>query len=139
MIIRSPVQLDFALSYRYDDDPSGITIPITLRYLGRALDVWGIVDPGAAVCLFKRELGEELGIPIEQGEPIRLDSLGGPLDAFGHEVILQTGDLVFESIVYFAKYPNLARNLLGRQGWLRKLLLALNDNDNLLYLNSLGD
>jgi hypothetical protein len=36
------------------------------------------------------------------------------------------------------KYPNLPRNLLGRQGWLRNLKLAVIDYDNLLYLSSYG-
>jgi hypothetical protein len=30
---------------------------------------------------------------------------------------------------------NLRRNLLGRQGWLRKLRIAVIDYDNLLYLS----
>ncbi|MGH9766941.1 MAG: hypothetical protein ACREAB_05840 [Blastocatellia bacterium] len=57
------------------------------------------------------------------------------LEAFGHEVTLQTGQLVFQSTVYFAKYHGLPRNLLGRRGWLRNLRLALIDYDNLLYLS----
>lgn len=65
-----------------------------------------------------------------------LSSLGGPLEAFGHEVTLQTGTLVFHSLVYFAKYPGLPRNILGRQGWLRNLRLAIIDYDNLLYLSA---
>jgi hypothetical protein len=36
------------------------------------------------------------------------------------------------------KYPNLPRNLLGQQGWLRNLKLAVIDYDNLLYLISYG-
>ena len=48
--------------------------------------------------------------------PIVLLSLGSPLEAFGHEVTLQTGTLAFQSLVYFAKYPWLPRNILGRQG-----------------------
>ena len=40
-----------------------------------------------------------------------------------------------QSVVYFAKYPGLPRNLLGRQGWLRNLRLGVIDYDNLLYLS----
>ena len=133
-----PAQLGFSLAFHYSDEATGITVPIALRYEGREIETKAIVDPGAAVCLFKREHGEELGIPIEQGEPVTLDSLGGPIQAFGHEVVLQTGDIVFESIVYFAKYHGLKRNLLGRQGWGRKILIGINDNDCVLYLNSLA-
>jgi hypothetical protein len=89
--------------------------------------------------LFSRELAEDLSIPVETGLPIRLDSLGGTLEAFGHEVSLQTCGLTFTSVVYFAKYPSLRRNLLGRQGWLRQLRLAIVDYANLLYLSRYDD
>lgn len=129
------LQLTFNEEIRYRDDPTGISLPAFLSYDGKTICVPAKVDPGAAVCLFKREHGEELGVPVEQGIPKVLYSIGGALDAFGHEVILQTGDLVFESLVYFAKYPHLPCNLLGRQGWLRKLRLAVIDYDNRLYLS----
>lgn len=131
-------QLSFAQEHRYPDDDTGIPLVVKLTYAGQSLEVRAKVDPGAAVCLFSHEDGRDLGIPIEQGIPMRLNGLAGTLDAFGHEVTLQTGDIAFQSLVYFAKYPNLQRNLLGRQGWLRNLRLALVDYDNLLYLSAYG-
>ena len=131
-------QLDFAEEHRYKDDKEGIPIRVKLSYGDKTIRVTAKVDPGAAVCLFTHEVGLTLGIPIEQGIPIRLGSLAGSLDAFGHEVTLQTGEIAFQSFVYFAKYPNVPRNLLGRQGWLRNLKLGLIDYDNLLYLSAYG-
>jgi hypothetical protein len=78
-------------------------------------------------------------VPIEQGLPIRLGTLTGSLEAFGHEARVQTGKLAFDSIVYFAKHPGLPRNILGRRGWLRNLRLAVVDYDNRLYLNAYDD
>ncbi len=129
-------QLDFAQEYRYPDDEEGIGISINLAYGNQTFRVDAKVDPGSAVCLFSHEVGLKLGISIEQGVPIRLGGLSGSLEAFGHEVILQTGDIAFQSLVYFAKYPGLQRNLLGRQGWLRNLRLGVIDYDNLLYLSA---
>ncbi len=129
-------QLDFAEAYPYKDDETGIPIEIRLSYAGTSIEVTAKVDCGAAVCLFSHEDGRDLGIPIEQGIPKRLGGLAGSLDAYGHEVTLQTGDIAFQSIVYFAKYPGLQRNLLGRRGWLRNLRLAVIDYDNLLYLSA---
>jgi hypothetical protein len=128
-------ELRFEYEYQYKDDADGITLPVRLSHDGRIINTTGNVDPGAAVCLFSREDGLDLGIPIEEGIPLRLRGLTGTLDAFGHEVTLQTGELVFQSIVYFAKHPALTRNLLGRQGWLRNLRLGLIDYDHLLYLS----
>jgi hypothetical protein len=129
--------LTFTEQFNYADDPAGILLPVTLSYGGKTLSTNAKVDPGAAVCLFSLEIGLQLGVPVESDIPIVLTSfLGGALDAFGHEVILETGNLTFQTTVYFAKYPGLPRNFLGRQGWLRKLKLGLIDYDNLLYLNA---
>lgn len=131
-------QLNFTEERRYKDDDDGIPILVRLTYAGTSIEVTAKVDTGSAVCLFSHEDGLDLGISVEQGIPKRLGGLAGSLDAFGHEVTLQTGNIAFQSFVYFAKYPNLPRNLLGRQGWLRNLKLGVIDYDNLLYLSAYG-
>lgn len=133
------IQLTFEQEHQYKDSEEGIAIEVTLCYEEQTFAAQAKVDPGAAVCLFSNEIGQRLGIPIEQGIPKRLGGLTGSLDAFGHEVTLQTGDIAFQSIVYFAKYPGLQRNLLGQQGWLRNLRLAVIDYDNVLYLSAYDD
>lgn len=132
-------QLTFTQEHHYKDDDGGIPLSVTISYGAITTRVDAKVDPGASVCLFSHEEGLDLGIPIEQGVPLRLHGLAGSLDAYGHEVTLQTGDITFQSLVYFAKYPGLQRNLLGRQGWLRNLRLAVIDYDNLLYLSAYDD
>lgn len=128
-------RLEFSKQHVYPDDKPGITVPVILGYGGLSYNTSAKVDPGADVCLFKNEIGLKLGLPLEDGIPITLDSLGGSIEAFGHEVTLQTCDMAFTSFAYFAKYPGLRRNLLGRQGWLRQLRIAIVDYDNLLYLS----
>lgn len=128
-------ELSFDYEYRYEDDEDGIPLPVKLTFGGRTVVVTAKVDPGATVCLFRHEIGLKLGVSIDQGIPIKLGGLTGTLEAFGHEVTLQTGELTFQSLVYFARYPGLPRNLLGRRGWLRNLRLGLIDYDNLLYLS----
>jgi hypothetical protein len=131
-------RLNFAEEYHYEDDDDGIPLLVKLTYAGTSIEVTAKVDTGSAVCLFSHEDGLDLGVPIEQGIPKRLGGLAGWLDAFGHEVTLQTGEIAFQSFVYFAKHPDLPRNLLGRQGWLRNLKLGVIDYDNLLYLSAYG-
>ncbi len=128
-------QLTFNEELRYPDDPAGITLPTLISYGGKTLRASAKVDCGAGVCLFSREIGEELGIQIEQGIPTTLTLLNSSLEACGHEVVIQTSALILESVVYFAKYPGLPRNILGREGWLRKIKFAVVDYDNLLYLS----
>ncbi|MGH9802765.1 MAG: hypothetical protein ACRD82_20550, partial [Blastocatellia bacterium] len=119
---------------KYPDNESGITLPVVLQHNDKTYVTSAKVDSGSEFCLFSREIGEDLGLIVEDGIPLDLDSLGGSLEAFGHEVLLQTCDLAFTSFVYFSKYP-VRRNLLGRQGWLRQLRIAIVDYDNMIYLN----
>jgi hypothetical protein len=127
---------DFDQEIHYKDDEDGIPLRVVLTYANVELEVTAKVDTGAAVCLFSYDIGRALGVPIEQGRALRLGGLTGALESFGHEVTLQTGDLVFQSVVYFARHPGLPRNLLGRRGWLRNLRLAVIDYDSLLYLSA---
>ncbi len=129
-----PFSLTFKTRYKYDTLKEGITVPAVLRLRHKTAYCEAKVDPGAEVCLFQREFGELLDIDIESGHRIRLSSLGGSLVAFGHSVTLNTFDLEFDSMVYFAKDYDLPRNILGRNGWLRKLRLAVVDYDAELYL-----
>ncbi len=64
-----------------------------------------------------------------------METLSGTLEAFGHEVTIQTLGLAFQSVVYFSKYAGLSRNLLGRNGWLRNIRLGVVDYENQLLLN----
>lgn len=124
----------YELTVSYPDKDGGILLYMALSHAGFRASAEAVVDSGGAVCLFSRELGLALGLDIEAGIPKRLSSLGGPIDCFGHEVTIETASLSFQSIVYFAKYPNLPRNILGRQGWLRNLKLGLVGYENKLYL-----
>jgi len=71
----------------------------------------------------------------ESGIPKLLGSLTGSLDSFGHEVTVQTFGIVMDSVIYFAKYPGLRRNILGRLGWIRNLQIGLRDYENKLFVS----
>lgn len=133
--MKMPHQLTFITRETYDSLQDGITIEAVLSLGKESLVCKAKVDPGAQVCLFKRELGEELGIDIESGYPRELDTLAGSLFSYGHTVVLHTLGLEFDSVVYFAESYGLRRNLLGREGWLQKIRLAIIDYDSTIYLS----
>ena len=130
-----PETLTFEIAYLYEDSVEGIAIPVTLISGSGIYRAAAKVDCGAEVCLFSREAGEQLGLDVANGIAKRLGSLTGTFDAFGHEVTIQTFGITMDSVVYFAKYPGLRRNLLGRLGWPRNLQLGLRDYDNKLFLS----
>lgn len=129
-------QLNFQMLYNYNRTKDGITIPVSLSQGGLLERAQAKVDTGAENCLFRREIGEALEINIESGLPKTFSTLAGSIEAYGHEVILQSFDFSFQSFVYFAKEYELPRNLLGSIGWLRNLKLGFIDYEELLYLSS---
>lgn len=64
-----------------------------------------------------------------------METLTGVFKTYGHEVNLNTLDLVFAVTVYFAADYGLSRNLLGRNGWLQQVNLGLCDYDEMLYIS----
>ena len=127
--------VNFQLLYRYTRTKDGITIPVSLGWGGLVERTQAKIDTGAENCLFRREIGEALGIEIKSGLFKTFGTLTGTIPGYGHEVQLQSFDLSFQSFVYFAEDYDLPRNLLGSIGWLRNLRFGLVDYEELLYLS----
>jgi len=62
-------QLSFNTSYDYDPRAVDINVPVTLSSGEATWAATAKLDPGSTFCVFQREIGEQLGIDIEQGIP----------------------------------------------------------------------
>jgi hypothetical protein len=129
-----PHQLTFAIRETYDMRLDGITIEARLGLGANSVICQAKIDTGGQACLFMREIADTLGIDVETGHRRVFNTLAGSLTAYGHTVSLTTLGLEFDSVVYFAADYGLPRNLLGSEGWLRKVRLAVVDYDATLYL-----
>lgn len=127
--------LNFAQKYKFDSLRQGITLEVSLRDGERFANVFAKIDTGAEVCLFAREVGESLGLQVDAGLPKRFSTLTGEFTAYGHELTLETLETIFFTTIYFAADDTLKRNLLGRQGWLQLVRLAIIDYDSEIYLS----
>lgn len=131
--------LTFAKFFQYDTTKPGITLPATLSFGGRTIDLKAKLDPGSTYCVFARFVGEKLGLTIEAGLPQRIGTMTGSFMAYGHEVRLSVLGLGYDSTVCFAEDPNFGRNFLGRQGWLDRIRLGLIDYDGKLFVSDYND
>lgn len=131
--------VEFDVVYNYSDQGEGIEIPLVLSANGQSMMTVGFIDTGCAACLFSNEIGRDLGIDIESGEPAVFKSgAGGSVQAYGHPVVFEFLGIAFETFVYFAKYTGLQRNLLGRIGFLRKLRFGLIEYDATALFSALN-
>ena len=96
-----PHQLIFHRKHKYTHSAQGITLEVTLQRGGIYSHCQAKVDTGAQICLFAREIGEDLGLDIESGAEITLETLAGKFIAYGHELILDLLETQFYSTVYF--------------------------------------
>ncbi len=127
-------QLGYSILHEYDPGKSGITLEVLLSAAGEKQRVRAKVDPGSTYCVFRREVGEALGLNIETGIEELIGTQTGSLRTFGHEVTLETLGINFEAVVYFAAHPGLPRNVLGRYGWMQRLQLGIVDYEGKLYV-----
>lgn len=131
--------LVFEALVEYDPGIPGITVDIELRLGDSSIPVAAKVDTGSDRCIFSRHYGEKLGLEIETGEPQRFGTATSFFLAFGHPITLITGSYSFDSTVYFATEEAFDRNVLGRFGWLDRVIIGINDYEGKLYLKRYKD
>jgi hypothetical protein len=119
----------------YDSGEPGISIRVEIRLGSESVTINAKVDTGSAICIFERRLGDSLGIDIESGDPQRVNTVTGTFLVYRHDVTLLTEGFEFDSPVHFAADKSFKRNVLGRHGWLDRVVIGINDYDGKLYLS----
>ncbi len=128
-------QLDFEKLAHYDTGKSGISLEVNLKLVGKTVPVSTKIDTGSTNCVFAREIGEKLGLEIESGELVRISSVTDTFTTFRHEVILDVLGYEFDARVCFSQNEHFSRNVLGRFGFLDRIVLGLIDYEGKLFLN----
>jgi len=127
--------LNFERLVNYDAGKVGITLDVEIRLGNTSANFEAKIDTGAEACIFERIYGEQIGLEIETGERQRFSSVTGSYLTFGHTVTLIVSDFKFDSYVFFAADEGFRKNVLGRHGWLNRLIIGINDYDGKLYLS----
>lgn len=127
--------INFEKLHLYDSGKVGISVEVSLKSGDLTSEFTAKIDTGATACIFNRASGERLGIEIETGEPQRFSTTTGSFLTYGHFVTLVVADFEFNSLVFFAEDENFNRNVLGRNGWLDRVIIGINDYEGKLYLS----
>ncbi len=134
-----PYQLEFEHQLNYDTREQGISVPVVLSLGQSSVDVVAKLDCGASHCVFERAHGESLEIDVESGYLRSFSTATGYFDAYGHSVTMTVEDYEFDVMVYFARDEGFNRNILGRAGFIDRVLVGLNDYAGKLYLNLISN
>ncbi len=115
---------------RYSQTNQGIVIPVILRLsLEREVRLEAKLDTGAAFCLFSRQYAETLGLEVERGHRVDFSTAAGNFVAYGHEVTLVAMGFELTGMCYFFESVAINKNVLGRNGWLNKIRLGVDDTN----------
>jgi hypothetical protein len=130
--------ISFDSLHEYDPGKPGITIPVELKSGQQSVKASAKLDTGSTFCVFKREIGEQLGFDIETGVEELISSVTGSFTAYGHPLTLKAFGIELDVTVYFAKMYSFPRNVLGRFGWMQQMKLGLVDYEGKLYMSQYG-
>lgn len=89
--------LDFKKLIFYDSGKRGITVDVILRISNSTANIQAKVDTDAEACIFARNIAEELGIDIENGERQYFSTATDSFLTYGHSVNLKAADIEFDS------------------------------------------
>ena len=132
-------QMSFATLLQYDPGQPSITVTVTLSLSQDHINCEAKVDTGASLCIFARDLGEQLGLEIESGMRQLVGTVTGTFVVYLHEVNLSVAGLECSAFVGFAEDEGFRRNVLGRRGFLEQITLGLVDYEGQLYLSYYGN
>lgn len=131
-------QLEFEQLSHYEPGKPAITVEVKLKFDDLEVPCQANIDTGASYCIFSRTVGEQLGLEIET-DPLQLMSTAvGPFKTYGHGVTMSALGYEFDVIAYFAEGA-LARNVLGRHGWLDRVQIGVIDYEGKLFVCRYGD
>lgn len=92
-------------------------IPVTLHYQGHTITYEALVDSGADMCMFPAQIGELIGIDIQNG---RKGTLGGvvgkTVDAYYHDIDLEIGGNITHVTAGFTEESKFDHGFLGQRG-----------------------
>ena len=110
------------MKFQYKKYGKGVlrpVIPIEISYKDRSVPYEVLVDSGADFCIFDAEIGELLGIVVENGEPQRVSGITGVVETYYvHPVTIKVGGWTYSIKAGFL--PNIARlgyGIVGQRGF----------------------
>lgn len=127
--------LSFETIINYDSGSPGISLDVILRIDKASQPIPAKLDTGSSHCIFARTYGEELGLVIESGQPLVISTVRGSFLTYGHPLTLIAAGIELDSTVYFAADELMKVSVLGRQGWLDRIIVGINDYDGKLYVS----
>lgn len=113
--------------YRYEKASYYPLIEFVLEKDTKLIRTDAIVDSGAAISIFKADIGRALGIDIKKGEKRIFQGASAKLIGYVHEIGLIIDEHKIKCKVAFSDDLQTSFNLLGRETVFDKFLIIINE------------
>jgi len=111
-------------------------IKVKIKYREKEIRLNALVDSGASFSVFRPEIANYLGIPLEKGKPIYLTGLGGRILGYLHIIPVKVDGEEFKCKVVFSKELTISFNLLGRDNFFLPFLISFSEKSRKVVLES---
>jgi len=117
----------------------GVTVQVTLAANAtETISIEARVDSGSSFCVFGRQWADLLGLDWEAGDRLIISTATGIFAAHLQEVTIRLLDYEWTGWVAFAEWdtmpPSPARDVLGLNGFFDHFLVAIDDREEMIYL-----
>lgn len=109
-------------------------VPLRFHLNNTVVDSSALIDSGATVSVFKKEIAEKLGIKLETGKEIYLGGVGGHIKGYIHKLNIQVAGREFFCPIVFSREYLVSFNLLGRQEFFTRFKIVFEEKQNRLRL-----
>ncbi|MBA7672901.1 hypothetical protein ES703_81088 [subsurface metagenome] len=111
----------YRFPYAIRDGKSYPMIRVFVGYGKKWADIYALLDSGASISLFTRELGEKIGLDIEKGIKDVLGGIGNGMVVYKHKINLKVRDEIFKIEAAFSKERFFDINIIGRKDFFNKM------------------
>lgn len=132
-------RLAFSRHHSYAGKEDAIWLPVFLRSSWGEIELIASLDTGASHCLFQRKYADAPGLSVEDSERTIFTTAAGRFAAYGHDVTIDALGVETHATVFFFEDDTIYKNVLGRRGWLDRVIIAIADHDQTLYLSPHGE
>ena len=122
--------------YRKHGETFYPTAPFEIRHLGNLVVTDALIDSGATLSIFRPEIADRLGIPIERGKKILIRGIAGDVIAYVHALRIRILEQDFEWNVAFCRNLGFSLNLMGRSGFFENHEVTFHEKEKQVVLKS---
>ena len=99
-------------------------IPLSVEYSRKKQEILALIDSGATISIFRKEVADYLQINIKKGKEITLGGVGGKIKGYLHDLKIEVAGKRFICPVVFSQEYSVSFNLLGRESFFKNFTIT---------------